>query len=96
VSIDKAIVLSLQHYGDVGQPGIRLMSHRMTVSEAIAEAGGVLNTGRQEQDSTFTTGRKANVMASIPVNVTAIYKGKAADNVLSRAGRIRSSFPETR
>jgi protein involved in polysaccharide export with SLBB domain len=45
VSLDKASSYRYSVIGDVGQPGIRLMNHRMTVTEAIAEAGGVLSTG---------------------------------------------------
>jgi protein involved in polysaccharide export with SLBB domain len=79
VSLDKAASYRYSIVGDVAQPGIRLMNRRMTVTEAIAEAGGVLNTGsksgvvvlRRQQDNTF---------AKIPVNVDAIYKGKAPDS----------------
>jgi len=55
------------------------MSHRMTVTEAIAEAGGVLQTGNK---SKIVVLRRQNtgVLASIPVNVSAIYKGKAPDS----------------
>ena len=42
VSLDKASSYRYSVIGDVGQPGIRLMSHRMTVTEAIAEAGGAM------------------------------------------------------
>src|ERR671918_2213078 len=45
VSLEKAASYRYSIIGDVGQPGIRLMNHRMTVTEAIAEAGGVLGTG---------------------------------------------------
>ena len=79
VSLDKAASYRYSIVGDVAQPGIRLMNRRMTVTEAIAEAGGVLNTGskagvivlRRQQD---------NSLAKIPVNVDAIYKGKAPDS----------------
>src|SRR6185503_20786665 len=37
VSLDKAMSYRYSVIGDVGQPGIRLMGHRMTVAEAIAE-----------------------------------------------------------
>jgi len=78
VSIDKAGSYRYSIIGDVLQPGVRLMSHRMTVTEAIAEAGGVLGTGdkskivvlRRQQD-----GR----LDPIPVNVSAVYKGHATD-----------------
>ena len=45
VSLDKASSYRYSVIGDVGQPGIRMMSHRMTVTEALGEAGGVLSTG---------------------------------------------------
>jgi protein involved in polysaccharide export with SLBB domain len=80
VSLEKASSYRYSVIGDVGQPGIRLMSHRMTVSEAIAEAGGVLNTGSKSKIVVLRR-QSTGVLAQIPVNLDAIYKGKAADNV---------------
>ena len=80
VSLDKAVSYRYSVMGDVGQPGIRLMSHRMTVSEAIAEAGGVLNTGNKSKIVVLRR-QPTGVLAQIPVNLSAIYKGKAPDNV---------------
>jgi protein involved in polysaccharide export with SLBB domain len=79
VSLDKASSYRYSVIGDVGQPGIRLMNHRMTVTEALAEAGGVLATGDKSKVLVL---RRQNdgMLAQIPVNVSAIYKGKAADN----------------
>lgn len=80
VSLDKASSYRYSVLGDVGQPGVRLMSHRMTVTEALAEAGGVLSTG--DRSKVYVLRRQSSgVMAPILVNVSAIYKGKAADNV---------------
>lgn len=80
VSLDKASSYRYSVIGDVGQPGVRLMSHRMTVTEALAEAGGVLQTGNKSGVTVLR--RQANGdLARIPVNVSAIYKGKAPDNV---------------
>lgn len=80
VSIDKAMSYRYSIIGDVGQPGVRLMSRRMTVTEAVAEAGGVLSTG--DRSKVYVLRRQeGGTLASIPVNVSAIYKGKAADNV---------------
>jgi protein involved in polysaccharide export with SLBB domain len=79
VSLDKAASYRYSIVGDVTQPGIRLMSHRMTVTEAIAEAGGVLPTGDRSKIVVLrrqTTG----MLAQIPVNVSAIYKGKVPDS----------------
>ncbi len=78
VSLDKAASYRYSVVGDVAQPGIRLMSHRMTVTEAIAEAGGVLPTG--SRSGVVVLRRQANGMLSpIAVNVSEIYKGKLPD-----------------
>jgi protein involved in polysaccharide export with SLBB domain len=79
VSLDKASSYRYSVIGDVGQPGIRLMNHRMTVTEALAEAGGVLPTGNRSK--VVVLRRQANGMLStIPVNVSEVYKGRAPDN----------------
>ena len=79
VSLDKAMSYRYSVMGDVLQPGVRLMSRRMTVTEALAEAGGVLSTG--DRSKVYVLRRtQAGVMDPIQVNVSAIYKGKAADN----------------
>lgn len=79
VSLDKASSYRYSVIGDVGQPGIRLMNHRMTVTEAIAEAGGVLPTGDK---SKVTVLRRQNdgTLSPIAVNLSAIYKGKTPDS----------------
>ena len=78
VSLDKAASYRYSIIGDVAQPGIRLMNHRMTVTEAIAEAGGVLQTGNKSKVIVLRR-QSSGVLAQIPVNVSAIYKGKAPD-----------------
>lgn len=78
VSLDKANSYRYSVIGDVGVPGIKLMSRRLTVTEAIAESGGVLATG--SKSNIFVLRRQANgTLAQIKVNVDAIYKGKAPD-----------------
>lgn len=79
VSLDKASSYRYSIIGDVAQPGIRLMNHRMTVTEALAEAGGVLRTGNQSKIVVLRR-QPDGMLAQIPVNVSAIYKGKAADS----------------
>lgn len=79
VSLDKASSYRYSIVGDVLQPGVRLMSHRMTVTEAIAEAGGVLGTG--DKSKVVVLRRQQNgQLAQIPVNVSQIYKGRAPDS----------------
>ena len=80
VSLDQAGSYRYSVVGDVAQPGIKLMSRRLSVAEAVAEAGGVLQTGnrskivvlRKQQDGT---------LKPIAVNLTAVYKGQAPDSV---------------
>lgn len=79
VSLDKAMSYRYSVMGDVLQPGVRLMSRRLTVTEALAEAGGVLSTG--DRSKVYVLRRtQAGVMDPIQVNVSAIYKGKVPDN----------------
>ena len=79
VTLEKAASYRYSIIGDVLQPGVRLMNRRLTVTEAIAEAGGVLTTGDRSKVTVLR--RKADgQMDMVAVNVSAIYKGKAPDN----------------
>lgn len=79
VSLDKAMSYRYSVVGDVLQPGVRLMSRRMTVTEALAEAGGVLSTG--DRSKVYVLRRQSTgFVEPLTVNVSAIYKGKAPDN----------------
>jgi protein involved in polysaccharide export with SLBB domain len=76
VSLDRAGSYRYSVIGDVGQPGIKLMTRRLSVTEA----GGVLQTGNRKK--IFVLRRQANgTLAPIPVNVSAIYRGQAPDSV---------------
>ncbi|MDX6403298.1 MAG: polysaccharide biosynthesis/export protein [Blastocatellia bacterium] len=80
VSLDQAGSYRYSVIGDVAQPGIKLMSRRLSVTEALSEAGGVLQTGNRSK--VFVLRRQANgTLTPIPVNVTAIYRGQAPDSV---------------
>jgi len=78
VSLDKASSYRYSVIGDVAQPGIRLMSRRLTVTEALGEAGGVLPTGDRSKVVVLRRQADGN-LTPIAVNVSAIYKGKAPD-----------------
>jgi polysaccharide export outer membrane protein len=80
VFLDKASSYRYSVIGDVGQPGVRLMNHRMTVTEALAEAGGVLATGDRSKVVVLRRKNSGGNFDPIIVNVSAIYKGKAPDN----------------
>jgi polysaccharide export outer membrane protein len=80
VSLDRAGSYRYSVIGDVAQPGIKLMSRRLSVTEALSEAGGVLQTGNRSK--VFVLRRQANgTLTPIPVNVSAIYRGQAPDSV---------------
>src|SRR5204862_2779408 len=85
VSLDRAGSYRYSVVGDVGQPGIRLMTRRLSVSEAIAEAGGVLQTGNRKKIVVLRKQATGN-LARIPVNVSAIYRGQAPDSVYLMPG----------
>jgi len=79
VSLDKAMSYRYSVVGDVLEPGVRLMSRRLTVTEALADAGGVLITG--DRSKVYVLRRQpTGFVAPIVVNVSAIYKGKAPDS----------------
>jgi polysaccharide export outer membrane protein len=80
VSLDRAGSYRYSVIGDVAQPGIKLMTRRLSVTEALSEAGGVLQTGNRNK--VFVLRRQANgTLTPIPVNVSAIYRGQAPDSV---------------
>ncbi|HEY6046248.1 MAG TPA: polysaccharide biosynthesis/export family protein [Pyrinomonadaceae bacterium] len=80
VSLDQAGSYRYSVIGDVGSPGIRLMTRRLSVTEALAEAGGVLQTG--DKKKIYVLRKQANGnLTPIPVNVAAIYRGQAPDSL---------------
>jgi protein involved in polysaccharide export with SLBB domain len=85
VSLDKASSYRYSIIGDVGAPGVRLMNRRMTVTEALAEAGGVLSTGDKSKVLVMRR-QSTGYVAPIVVNVSAIYKGKAPDSTFLEPG----------
>jgi len=80
VSLDQAGSYRYSVIGDVAQPGIRLMTRRLSVTEAISEAGGILQTGDKKKVFVLRRQTKGN-LTPIPVNVSAIYRGQAPDSI---------------
>lgn len=85
VSLDKAVSYRYSVIGDVAQPGIKLMSRRLTVREALAEAGGILNTGDSSKVAVLRR-RADGRLDTIHVNVKAILRGKVADDTYLAPG----------
>jgi polysaccharide export outer membrane protein len=79
VSLDQAGSYRYSVVGDVATPGIKLMTRRLSVSEAVAEAGGVLNTGNRSKVVVLRK-QKDGRLEPIMVNLSAVYKGQAPDS----------------
>jgi polysaccharide biosynthesis/export protein len=76
VSLEKAMSARYSVLGDVGQAGIKVMTRRITVYDAIAEAGGVVKTGDKKKVIILRRQPDGNLLP-IPVNIEDIEKGKS-------------------
>ena len=84
VSLEKAMSMRYGVIGDVAQPGIRPMTRRLSVYEALTEAGGILRTGRKQ---VYVMRLDADRMLKpVMIDVAAIERGKAPDNYFLRPG----------
>ena len=78
VSVDKANSARYSVIGDVAQPGIKTMNRRLSVYEALSEAGGVLQTG--DKRKVFLLRRQTDgTLQPKVIDIAAIERGKAAD-----------------
>lgn len=85
VSLDQAGSYRYSVVGDVALPGIKPMARRLSVSEAISEAGGVLQTGNRSKIVVLRK-QQDGILKPIPVNLSAVYKGQVADSVYLEPG----------
>ncbi|MDT7540254.1 MAG: polysaccharide biosynthesis/export protein [Acidobacteriota bacterium] len=85
VTLEKAQSAVFWVMGDVGQPGIRPMARRLSVTEALALSGGVLDTG--DKSHIIVNRRLPNgYMQQSIINVSAIERGKQPDNFFLNPG----------
>jgi polysaccharide biosynthesis/export protein len=85
VSLEKALSATFSVLGDVAQPGVRAMSRRLSVAEAIAVAGGVLSTG--DKSKVYVARRGADgIWQPVRINLAAIERGRAPDNYYLNPG----------
>lgn len=85
VSLEKAASARYAIIGDVGQPGVRVMTRRLTVREALAEAGGVLDTGNKKKIALLRANQNG-IIQPIAYNLSDIEKGKAPDDLYVQPG----------
>ncbi len=84
VTLEKAMSYRYGVLGDVAQPGIKLMTRRISVYEALTDAGGILRTGRKQVVVLHWDADR--MLKSVTIDVAAIEKGKAPDNYFLRPG----------
>jgi protein involved in polysaccharide export with SLBB domain len=85
VSLEKAMSMRYGVIGDVAQPGVRVMTRRLSVLEALNEAGGVLGTGDKKKVVVLHWDAE-RMVKQIPIDVAAIERGKSADNYFLSPG----------
>ncbi len=78
VSLDKAVSAIFSVVGDVAQPGVRTMTRRYSITEALAMAGGVLDTGNKSKVVILRQKPDGNYQP-IFVNVKEIERGRAKE-----------------
>jgi len=84
VSLDKAMSSRYGVVGDVAQPGIRIMTRRLSVYEALNEAGGILPTGKKQV--VVLHWNVDRVVERKTIDVAKIMKGTEPDNYFLRPG----------
>ena len=78
VALEKAMSARYSVLGDVGQPGIRIMTRRVSILDALSEAGGVLSTGDKKKVVILRRQADGNVKP-IQINFNDIERGKAKE-----------------
>jgi len=87
VSLDRAQSAVFWVVGDVAQPGIRPMTRRLSVTEALAVSGGVLETGDKKKIMVMRRQASGFLQPTI-INVAAIEKGKMPDYFLNPGDQV--------
>lgn len=85
VTLEKAVSATYSVVGDVGKPGVQPMTHRVSITEALAVAGGVSNTGDKSKVAILRLQRDGTPKL-ILVNVKEIEKGRAKEIAFLQPG----------
>jgi len=84
VTLEKAMSMRYGVLGEVAKPGIFIMNRRLSVWEAVNEAGGVLRTGSKKV--VLVRHNADRMLQKQVIDISAIEKGKAADDLFLRPG----------
>jgi protein involved in polysaccharide export with SLBB domain len=84
VSLEKAMSHRYGVLGEVAKPGVFVMERRLSVYEALMDAGGILRTGKKQV--VLLRWNRDRMLEQQVIDVAAIEKGRAADNHFLRPG----------
>lgn len=84
VTLEKAMSHRYGVLGEVAKPGIFMMNRRLSVYEAVLDAGGVLRTGRKQV--VLLRWNAERMIERQVVDLAAVERGKAPDNLYLRPG----------
>lgn len=84
VSLDQARSTRYAVLGDVLVPGVKPMLRRLTVREAVAEAGGVTSQGSKTVQ--LLRMQQGGMLTPIKIDIAAIEKGKKPDDMYLQPG----------
>ncbi|HWS53394.1 MAG TPA: polysaccharide biosynthesis/export family protein [Pyrinomonadaceae bacterium] len=84
VSLEKAMSYRYGVLGDVAKPGIFVMNRRLSVYEALLDAGGILRTGKKQV--VLLRWNRDRMIEKQVIDVAAIEKGRVPDNYFLRPG----------
>lgn len=84
VTLEKAMSMRYGVMGDVAKPGIFIMNRRLSVYEAVMDAGGILRTGKKQV--VLLRHNADRMLERQVIDIAAIEKGKVADTYFLRPG----------
>ena len=87
VTLDKAMSARYSVLGDVRSPGVKPMTRRVSIYEAIGEAGGIAETGSKKNVIIIRLGADGRLVTKT-VNLGTIEKGKAEMVFLSPGDQV--------
>lgn len=87
VTLDKAMSARYSVLGDVRSPGVKPMARRISIYEAIGEAGGIAETGSKKNVIIIRLGADGKLVTQT-VNLGSIEKGKAEMVFLSPGDQV--------
>jgi len=84
VTLEKAMSMRYGVLGEVAKPGIFVMTRRLSVYEALLDAGGILRTGKKQV--VLLRHNADRILQPRVIDVAAIEKGRVPDNFFLQPG----------